>query len=125
MSNAKWLCLSSAAAVAAWLALAGNAVAQVPRYVPPGGSPLPSQLEYFRRDVGALDPYNSFVAPRRQLNSQLQGMAAREAADFRNTQAAISSVRQSAASPTGVSAGFMNYSHYYTRGAATRVAGRR
>lgn len=124
MSILKLSCLC-VSAIAAWLALAENAAAQVPRYVPPRGSVLPSQLEYFRQDVGALDPYNSFVSPRRQLKSQLEGMAAREATDYRSNQAAISSVRQSTAAPTGVSAGFMNYSHYYSQGAAGRATGRR
>ena len=120
MSSSKCLSLL-AAAIFAWLAASENAGAQVPRYVPPGGNPLPSQLEYFRRDVGALDPYNSFAAPRRQLKSQIEGIAAKQAADFRNTQAALSTVRQSSASPTGVSAGFMNDS----RGAVGRTQGRR
>jgi hypothetical protein len=93
--------------------LASAASAQIPRYRPPGGSPLPPALDYFRRDVGILDPYNTFVAPRRQLMNQLQALSAREQYDFQAAQSQISSIRQSVAAPTGVGAGYMNYSHYY------------
>lgn len=92
-----------------------DATAQVRRYTPPGGNPLPAALDYFRQDVGVLDPYNTFVAPRKQLRNQLEVMAAREYDDFRSVQSENSLLRRSAASPTGTSAGFMNYSHYYSR----------
>lgn len=84
-----------------------------PRYVPPAGNTLPNALNYFRRDVGVLDPYNTFVAPRQQLDYQLQTMTAQQQANFRDTQRTIAQIRASEAAPTGVGAGFMNYSHYY------------
>jgi hypothetical protein len=105
---------SSAILVALALALAANqAAAQYPRYVPPAGRTLPNELNYFRRDVGVLDQYNGFVAPMRQLDFQLRTMQNQQRADFQANQRAISQVRYSQASPTGVGAGFMNYSHYY------------
>ena len=101
-------------------AFSSTASAQISRYRPPGGSPIPAALDYFRRDVGVLDPYNTFVAPRRQLYSQLQTLNQQEQADFQAAQSQISSVRQSAAAPTGVGARFMNYSHYYPSAQASR-----
>lgn len=99
------------------LSLASEARAQIPyRYTPPAGPTLPNQLNYFRRDVGVLDPYNAFVQPQRQLNYQLQSMVQRDQADTRATQRQlerIREIRESTAAPTGVAAGFMNYSHYY------------
>lgn len=106
------------------MALAASEVhAQLPRYTPPAGNPLPNALNYFRRDVGVLDPYNAFVQPTRQLNAQLQQMQAVEQANFQANQRAILEIRASQASPTGVGASFMNYSHYYRMPA--RGAGRR
>ncbi|HEX5105947.1 MAG TPA: hypothetical protein VFV87_19145 [Pirellulaceae bacterium] len=96
------------------LACSSSVSAQVPRYAPPGGSPLPAALDYFRQDVGLLDPYNTFVAPRRQLTNQLQAITARQQADFRAAEAQISALRGASAAPTGVGAGYMNYSHYYS-----------
>jgi hypothetical protein len=87
--------------------------AQQPRYVPPAGSPLPNELNYFRRDVGVLDPYNTFVRPRRELAQQLRAMEAQQRSDYASAQQSISQLRASQAAPTGVGAGFMNYSHYY------------
>src|SRR5262245_16775041 len=95
----------------AWLA--GEASAQYPRYVPPAGRTLPDDLHYFRRDVGLLDQYNGFVAPLRQLDYQLRTMQNQQRADFQASERAISQIRTSRAAPTGVAAGFMNYSHYY------------
>jgi hypothetical protein len=104
-----------------WLAsLAGSASGQYPRYVPPAGRTLPNELNYFRRDVGVLDQYNSFVAPLRQLDNQLRVMQQQQSADFRAAERAISQIRASQAAPTGVSAGFMNYSHYYRLQTAPR-----
>ena len=93
--------------------VAGDAFAQYPRYVPPAGRTLPEELNYFRRDVGLLDQYNGFVAPLRQLDYQLRTMQNQQRADFQAAQRAISQIRTSQAAPTGVGAGFMNYSHYY------------
>jgi hypothetical protein len=103
--------------IAVLAGLAAQASAQGPyRYVPPRGPVLPPQLNYFRRDVGLLDPYNSFVLPRQQLDFQFQQMAAQQQADVRSTQRQLEQIKQirpSEAAPTGTAAGFMNYSHYY------------
>jgi hypothetical protein len=108
------MALAASAGILLAAACSSSAFGQVPRYTPPGGSPLPAALDYFRRDVGVLDPYNTFVAPRRQLNNQLQAITARQQAGFRAAEAQISALRESSAAPTGVGAGFMNYSHYYS-----------
>jgi hypothetical protein len=113
------------ATLATWASSELPAFAQVPRYTPPGGRPLPAALDYFRQDVGVMDPYNTFVAPRRQLNNQLNAITARETADFQRAQGEIAAVRKATVAPTGVSAGFMNYSHYYPRSTAARPQARR
>jgi hypothetical protein len=105
-------------AVAAGLAVsifADQAQAQM-RYRPPAGPTLPSQLNYFRRDVGLLDQFNTFVRPQRQLEAQLRQMTEQQLADYRQTQRELEQlqqVRPSEAAPTGVGATFLNYSHYY------------
>jgi len=103
------------------LALAGNSTAfgqitRVPRYSPPAGATMPRALDYFRQDVGALDPYNTFVAPRRALDRNLQNLQTQEDLNSRRAQQDISQIRQSTAAPTGTGGTFMNYSHYYSRG---------
>lgn len=95
------------------LAASSSAFAQIPRYTPPGGPTMPRALDYFRRDVGVLDPYNTFVAPRRQLDSNLRSLQAQEQYNTRQLQQQVSQLRQSAAAPTGTGGTFMNYSHYY------------
>jgi hypothetical protein len=74
---------------------------------------MPRALDYFRQDVGVLDNYNTFVAPRRQLDRNLQSLQAQENYNARRTQQEISQIRQSTVAPTGVGSTFMNYSHYY------------
>jgi hypothetical protein len=106
---------------------AGQASAQ---YVPPGGPTLPAELEYFRPQQGVLDNYNQFVAPRYQLANQLRTLDQQQRTSFRALEQKIQEsdqVRESRASVTGTSAGFMNYSHYYGMrgGAAARGGGRR
>jgi hypothetical protein len=98
-------------------ASASAAFAQPPtRYTPPSGQTLPGALNYFRRDVGVLDQYNQFVAPQARLNSQLQNMAQQQNRDFQAVERQFrerDQVRETLAAPTGVAAGFMNYSHYF------------
>ena len=96
------------------LGLVETAQAQI--YRPPAGPTLPRQLNYFRRDVGLLDQYNTFVQPQRQLEAQLSQMQQQQAAAFRSTQRQLeqlNEVRPSQAAATGVGATFQNYSHYY------------
>lgn len=86
------------------------------QYVPPGGPTLPVELEYFRPRQGVLDNYNQFVAPRQALANQLRSMDQRQSTEFRAVESKIrqvKSIRESDAAPTGTSAGFMNYSHYF------------
>ena len=96
----------------------GAAIAQIPyrTYTPPGGATLPIQLEYFRPQSGYLDQYNQFVAPRENLSNKLGNIVQQQNADFHAVDSAIREsdrIRQSRAAPTGTSAGFMNYSHYF------------
>src|SRR5688572_376386 len=94
--------------------LCSQAAGQYPnRYVPPGGRTLPNALNYFRRDVGVLDPYNSFVQPTRQLGQQLDAMVQQERSDYRRSQQEIGQVRKSLAAPTGNNATYMNHGQYF------------
>lgn len=121
--------------VFAYLALtftssAWGQINRVPRYSPPGGPTMPRALDYFRRDVGVLDPYNTFVSPRRQLDRNLQTLRQQEEYNARLARQEISQlnsqIRESTAAPTGTGATFMNYSHYYNRGNRTgSLQGRR
>jgi hypothetical protein len=97
------------------ISICSEAQAQFPRYRPPAGNPLPNELNYFRRDVGILDPYNTFVDPQQQLSARLQSMAKQEQSNYRSSQQALSQLRALQTAPTGVSGGFMNLSHYYSR----------
>jgi hypothetical protein len=86
------------------------------RYQPKAGPTLPSQLSYFRRDVGLLDQYNTFIQPQRQLEAQLQQMTQQQQADYRSAQRKIEQIKEirpSGAAPTGVGGGYLNYLHYY------------
>jgi hypothetical protein len=103
---------------AVWTAFSTPADAQYPRYAPPAGSPFPEALNYFRRDVGVLDPYNTFVAPRRQLESDLARMQQQQQLNYSRNRAAIDQLRLSPAAPTGTGATYMNYMHYYPAGGA-------
>jgi len=103
-------------AALAFLTIGQPALAQYPRYSryqSPAGPTMPRELDYFRRDVGVLDPYNTFVAPRRRLEQNLREMDLQERADVQRTQRSLSQIRQSLAAPTGTGATFMNHSHYY------------
>ena len=74
---------------------------------------LPTELNYFNLNTTVLDQYNGVFNPVRQLNNQLRSMQSETRSDFQAAQKAISQIRTSTAAPTGVGAGFMNYSHYY------------
>ena len=99
------------------------------RYQPKAGPTLPSQLNYFRRDVGLLDQYNTFIQPQRQLEAQLQQMTQQQQADYRSAQRQIEQIKEirpSGAAPTGVGGGYLNYLHYYRMpaGGGARPGGR-
>ena len=85
------------------------------RYRSPYGPTITPYLDYFRRDTGVLDPYNTFIRPRRQLENQLGQMAQEERAANIRLQQQIQGIRQETAAPTGRGATFMNYSHFYGR----------
>lgn len=88
------------------------------RYSSPYGPTLSPYLDYFRRDTGVLDPYNAFIRPRRELNYQLNNMAAQEQVENARLQREITQlkgVRAPSAAATGTSATYFNYSHYYSQ----------
>jgi hypothetical protein len=105
--------------IVAAIALAGFAKTASAQYRPPGGSPLPIELDYLRPQQGVLDNYNQFVAPKYQLANQLKTLDQNQRNSFRELENQIQKsdrVRGSRAAATGTSAGFMNYSHYYSSG---------
>jgi hypothetical protein len=116
--------ITSMVATVLALVCVGPVWSQYPRYRPPGGSPLPNALNYFRQDVGVLDPYNAFIAPRREIDNRFRELAFRQQTEYQATRQAIGMIRASEAAPTGTGATFMNYSHYYRMQNAPRTAGR-
>lgn len=124
--------LGSIAWVAVWgFALHGAlAHAQIPRaaYTPPAGPTLPYQLDYFRPQLGPLDQYNQFVAPKENLSNTLGNITQRQSYDYQALERRVAEgdqIRESRAAATGTAAGFMNYSHYYGKGVARSSAGAR
>jgi hypothetical protein len=87
--------------------------AQQPRYVPPMGGVAPSALNLFRFDSRSPRNLDGMALQMQDQGYQLQSLSYRQQADFRATQQTIAQLREVQASPTGVGAGFMNYSHYY------------
>lgn len=99
--------------------------AQQPRYVPPMGGVAPSALNLFRFDSRSPRNYDGTVLQMENQGYQLQNLAVRQQADYRATQQSITELRNVQAAPTGVGAGFMNYSHYYPmRSGGARTARR-
>lgn len=86
------------------LASAATTASAQGRYRPsrPTFSPY---LDYFRQDVGALDPYNTFLSPNRALQDRIGGLE--------NQFGNFARATQSAAPASGRSH-FSSYSHYYT-----------
>lgn len=90
----------------------GGAAAQPPvQYQSPYGPTMAPELNYFRRDAGALSNYQTFVRPQRQLQSSLRSLqysVSRQGNQLQNLQG------QLAPAPTGTHATFQNFSHFYT-----------
>lgn len=77
---------------------------------------LSPYLDYFRRDVGALDNYNTFRAPRLRrdaMNRQQEFNAAQLSRQVETAQTELEQMRQSALAPTGGVAGFMTHGQYF------------
>jgi len=103
------------------------------RYRSPSGPALSPYLNYFRRDVGVLDNYHTFVRPEQRLMQSLS----QQQSELRRTQLQLGQVQTdvrgmskellapSAASPTGRTATFLNYSHFYSGVGAGAGAARR
>jgi hypothetical protein len=89
------------------------ASAQSPRYQPPAGSTIPRSLNYFRRDTGVLDPYNSFIEPQRQIDQRINSVNTMQRLQFNQYSRDIREIRKSTAADTGTNASFFNSSHYY------------
>jgi hypothetical protein len=86
---------------------------QSPRYQPPAGSTIPRSLNYFRRDTGVLDPYNSFIEPQRQIDQRINTVNTMQRLQFNQYSRDIREIRKSTAADTGSNASFFNSSHYY------------
>jgi hypothetical protein len=80
-------------------------------------------LNYFRGDVGALDPYNANVAPamrlRREMDRQNQSIQYL-GGELARAQARASSAQDKEMAPTGTGAVYMNLSHFYRMPAPRR-----
>jgi hypothetical protein len=114
--------IQSVTFVVAIALVAWDAQGQQPRYAPPMGGTPPSALNLFRFDSRSPRNYDNAVLQMQQTQNQLQNLSVRQQTDFRATQQSISQLREAEAAPTGVGAGFMNYSHYYRlRPGGTRV----
>ena len=93
------------------------------RYQSPSGSPISPAMEFFRFPSGIPglnDNYNAFVRPRAQLNRRIeaQNRELRQTEESLNTlnnqfQRQLPALGRAVIGPTGKSAGFMNYSHFY------------
>lgn len=93
-------------------------------YRPPGGSPFSPYLNLFRRDTGLLNQYYNYIVPQRRLEATLQ----QQYQAIQGLQTQVQGVRgqlqqvpTAPIGPTGVGAGYMNYSHYYPSAAAPRA----
>ena len=85
-------------------------------YQPPGGSPFSPYLNLFRRDTGLLNQYYNYIVPQRRLESTLQQQSSAITGLQTQVQGVRGELRQAPTAPngpTGVGAGYMNYSHYY------------
>ncbi|MEO8165213.1 MAG: hypothetical protein ABI619_07430 [Betaproteobacteria bacterium] len=93
---------------------ASSLVAQGGRRYEPRTPTFSPYLDYFRRDVGALDVYNSIVRPNQQLRSTL----ARQQSGLLQERQRIEQLQiraDSEITPTGIGSHFMDFSHYYPR----------
>jgi hypothetical protein len=109
------------AAIAFW---GSQAIAQgQPRSYAPAQPTVSPYLNLLRRDTGPVTNYYTLVRPQQQQqafnrqqqanNQQQQSVLQTQQQGIRTVQQGLLQVRQSQASPTGRSGGFMNYSHYY------------
>ncbi|MCA9177274.1 MAG: hypothetical protein KDB14_22450 [Planctomycetales bacterium] len=93
-------------------------------YRSPYGPTLPAELNYFRRDVGVLNNYQTFVRPQRELAATLRGLqvsSQRQQLQLQGQQQQLQGItNQLTPGPTGSHATFQNYSHYYSSGRAGR-----
>ncbi len=111
--------LAGFVAVAAGM-MVGPSLAEAQPLVRRSWSPSPTLspwLDLFRADLGVLDPYNSLVRPRLELQDRLR----RQQLDLARQAAGLSAMRQqmiqasrpTTIRPTGAGSVFMDYSHYY------------
>jgi hypothetical protein len=86
-------------------------------YTPPGGSPFSPYLELYRPNPGLLNQYYQFMIPRVQLRETLnQQQASLNALNtqIRSVQTQLRPQPAPVIGPTGVGAGYMSYSHFYS-----------
>ena len=85
----------------------------------PSKPTLSPYLNYFRLNTGVLPNYQQFVRPQIQLQKTLQQQQAQIQSGKRSLQQLDKKMRerltQPTVSPTGHSATFMNFSHYFPK----------
>jgi len=73
-------------------------------------------FNYLRSDTGVLNRYYGLVQPRRQIEStrnRMRDASQQQQAAINSLQGEISQMRQALATPSGKSASFMNFSHFF------------
>ena len=123
MSSIRFLVLCGVVCLA--VSVSSSVNAQPPtakRYVPsrPTFSPY---LDYFRRDVGMLNPFHAFqtrtIRQNQMIQQQRDQMARdqhqlrRQRQELTRVQGEVRRFRETGAGPTGRAATFMSYSHYF------------
>jgi hypothetical protein len=74
-------------------------------------------LNLFRRDTGPIPNYHLYVRPiqrQQAFNDQQQLLNLQQGMEMQQLQENLIQVQRSATGPTGIGAGFRNFSHYYS-----------
>ena len=109
--------LLTLAAVGAILCVARPVQAQRPWPYRPSRPTISPYMNLYRANPGPVDNYHLYVRPQQRLLSTLQQQNQalyQQSAGLQALRQEVTGVgRQRIATPTGIGAGFMNYSHYY------------
>jgi len=92
------------------------------RYEPAFGPTLSPYLQQNSLSTGVLNNYYNFVRPRVQLRSMFktQSRQIEQLHQEVRRSRTVSQARSKGITPTGISASFMNFSHYYSISPARR-----
>ncbi len=109
--------LLTIAAVSVALLAVSSADAQRPWPYRPGRPTISPYMNLYRANPGPVDNYHLYVRPQQQLLNTLQWQdqaLQQQGAHLQSLRQEVSGFGQRRiATPTGIGAGFMNYSHYY------------